>query len=78
MSTSTTSALNPSAKPTDAGTGFKGNDRLLMGIIMGVLAFWLFAQTTLNVAPDTLAFNVFMVLVAIMSIMLTVPKGKKT
>jgi hypothetical protein len=49
-----------------------------MGIIMGVLAFWLFVQTTPNVAPDTLAFNVFMVLVAIMSIMLTVPKGKKT
>ena len=31
---------------------FKGNDRLLFGIIMGVIAFWLFAQTTLNVAPD--------------------------
>lgn len=33
-------------------SGFQGNDRLLYGIIMGVLAFWLFAQTTLNVAPD--------------------------
>lgn len=42
----------PSAGPTDAGTGFRGNDRLLLGMIMGVLAFWLFAQTTLNVAPD--------------------------
>lgn len=31
---------------------FKGNDRLLFGIIMGVVAFWLFAQTTLNIAPD--------------------------
>ncbi|MDR3451205.1 MAG: MFS transporter [Rhodoferax sp.] len=31
---------------------FKGNDRLLLGIIMGVIAFWLFAQTTLNIAPD--------------------------
>lgn len=31
---------------------FKGNDRLLFGIIMGVIAFWLFAQTTLNIAPD--------------------------
>ncbi|MNZ45917.1 Quinolone resistance protein NorB [compost metagenome] len=29
-----------------------GNDRLLLGIIMGVVAFWLFAQTTLNIAPD--------------------------
>lgn len=31
---------------------FQGNDRLLLGIIMGVVAFWLFAQTTLNIAPD--------------------------
>ncbi len=30
---------------------YKGNDRLLFGIIMGVIAFWLFAQTTLNIAP---------------------------
>lgn len=41
-----------SAGSTGAGTGFRGNDRVLLGIIMGVLAFWLFAQTTLNVAPD--------------------------
>ena len=27
---------------------FVGNDRVLFGIIFGVLAFWLFAQTTLN------------------------------
>lgn len=27
-----------------------GNDRLLIGMILGVLAFWLFAQTTLNIA----------------------------
>lgn len=37
---------------TDATTGFQGNDRLLFGIILGVITFWLFAQTTLNVAPD--------------------------
>jgi DHA2 family multidrug resistance protein-like MFS transporter len=30
---------------------FRGSDRLLFGIILGVLAFWLFAQTTLNIAP---------------------------
>lgn len=30
---------------------FKGNDRILFGMIFGVLAFWLFAQTTLNIAP---------------------------
>jgi len=32
-------------------TSYRGNDRLLFGIILGVLAFWLFAQTTLNIAP---------------------------
>mgnify|MGYP001412234590 CR=1 FL=1 len=39
---------------TTAGgpTRYQGNDKLLFGIIMGVLNFWLFAQTTLNVAPD--------------------------
>jgi DHA2 family multidrug resistance protein-like MFS transporter len=31
---------------------YRGDDRLLFGIIFGVLAFWLFAQTTLNIAPD--------------------------
>lgn len=31
---------------------YKGTDRLLYGIILGVLAFWLFAQTTLNIAPQ--------------------------
>lgn len=31
---------------------FQGNDKLLFGIIMGVLAFWLFAQTTLNISPE--------------------------
>lgn len=31
---------------------YQGNDRLLFGLIMGVIAFWLFAQTTLNIAPD--------------------------
>src|SRR5689334_10632367 len=28
-----------------------GNDRLLFGMILGVLAFWLFAQTKLNIEP---------------------------
>jgi MFS transporter, DHA2 family, multidrug resistance protein len=32
--------------------GFRGNDRVLFGIILGVITFWLFAQTTLNIAPD--------------------------
>ena len=34
-----------------ASASYRGNDRLLYGIILGVLAFWLFAQTTLNIAP---------------------------
>ncbi len=33
-------------------TQYKGNDKLLLGIILGVLAFWLFAQTTLNINVD--------------------------
>jgi len=36
---------------TRVPSGYRGNDRLLFGIILGVLAFWLFAQTTLNIAP---------------------------
>lgn len=43
MSTSTSSTLS--------GGKFVGNDRVLFGMIFGVLAFWLFAQTTLNIAP---------------------------
>ena len=31
---------------------FQGNDKLLYGLILGVVTFWLFAQTTLNIAPD--------------------------
>ena len=37
--------------PTVGNENFKGNDRILYGMIFGVLAFWLFAQTTLNIAP---------------------------
>lgn len=37
---------------TGAEAAFRGNDRLLFGMILGVLTFWLFAQTTLNIAPD--------------------------
>ena len=41
--------MNTNLQPQAA---YRGNDRLLFGIIMGVIAFWLFAQTTLNIAPD--------------------------
>jgi len=34
---------------------YRGDDKLLFGIILGVLAFWLFAQTTLNIAPTMAA-----------------------
>src|SRR3954463_5280544 len=34
---------------------YRGNDKLLFGMILGVLAFWLFAQTTLNIAPTMAA-----------------------
>jgi len=36
----------------DRPTKFRGNDRVLYGIVLGVITFWLFAQTTLNIAPD--------------------------
>ncbi len=52
MSSSMASALKHSAGPRGAVTAFRGNDRVLFGIILGVLTFWLFAQTTLNIAPD--------------------------
>ena len=36
---------------TQTPAPYGGDDTLLFGIILGVLAFWLFAQTTLNIAP---------------------------
>lgn len=36
---------------TSAPAPFCGGDKLLFGIIFGVLAFWLFARTTLNISP---------------------------
>ncbi|STZ75806.1 MFS transporter [Bergeriella denitrificans] len=33
-------------------TEFVGNDRLLFGMVLGVLTFWLFYQAVFNVAPD--------------------------
>jgi MFS transporter, DHA2 family, multidrug resistance protein len=40
---STTAAAVPDA--------YRGTDRLIFGIVLAVITFWLFAQTTLNVAP---------------------------
>jgi MFS transporter, DHA2 family, multidrug resistance protein len=44
--------MNAPAKAARADGAFVGNDRLLLGMILGVVTFWLFAQTTLNIAPD--------------------------
>jgi MFS transporter, DHA2 family, multidrug resistance protein len=47
---------------------FHGNDRLLYGIILGVLTFWLFAQTMLNIGPDmgaTLGLDASMMNIAV-------------
>src|SRR6188472_510668 len=33
-----------------AATSYRGSDKLLLGIVLAVVTFWLFAQTTLNIA----------------------------
>ena len=48
MTTPTTASIETNAKGL-------GNDRFLFGMILGVLAFWLFAQTMLNIAPTMAA-----------------------
>ncbi len=47
MSTSTVAPV--AQRPVTSAT-FKGNDKLLLGIVLAVVTFWLFAQTTLNVS----------------------------
>ena len=32
-------------------TNYKGTNRLIVGIVFGVITFWLFAQTMLNIGP---------------------------
>lgn len=39
------------AKASRADVAYEGNDKLLLGLILAVLGFWLFAQTTLNIGP---------------------------
>jgi len=36
---------------TDLQPTYEGTNRLILGIVLAVVTFWLFAQTTLNVAP---------------------------
>jgi DHA2 family multidrug resistance protein-like MFS transporter len=40
----------PVAQKQVVPSTFKGNDRLLLGIVLSVITFWLFAQTTLNIS----------------------------
>ena len=42
----TDATLNLTAAPI-----YEGTNRLILGIVLAVVTFWLFAQTTLNVAP---------------------------
>jgi DHA2 family multidrug resistance protein-like MFS transporter len=42
----TDATLNLTAAPT-----YDGTNRLILGIVLAVVTFWLFAQTTLNIAP---------------------------
>lgn len=61
--------------PPPPVAAYKGTDRLLFGMILGVLAFWLFAQTTLNIAPiiaaglrvDTSLMNIAVSITALFS-----------
>ncbi|MEN1971094.1 MFS transporter [Luteimonas sp. MJ204] len=47
-----TAALQPRAMPSTPGAlAFKGNDSALLGIVLAVVTFWLFAQTTMNIGP---------------------------
>ncbi len=60
-----------------SSTQSAGTNRLLFGMILGVLAFWLFAQTTLNIAPimaASLGIKTSLMNIAV-STVLTVPKG---
>ena len=43
--------MNTTTTSTSKATSFKGNDSALLGIVLAVLTFWLFAQTTMNIGP---------------------------
>jgi DHA2 family multidrug resistance protein-like MFS transporter len=45
-----------SSHQTKADTAlYQGTDKLVFGIVLAVITFWLFAQTTLNIAPEMAA-----------------------
>lgn len=49
--TGETAASAPSTSPAIPGASHRGTGSLILGIVLAVVTFWLFAQTTLNVAP---------------------------
>lgn len=53
QSTASTGTAGDTAQTDSTGqaTTFKGNDSALLGIVLAVITFWLFAQTTLNIGP---------------------------
>jgi DHA2 family multidrug resistance protein-like MFS transporter len=67
--TSTTAAAAPDV--------YRGTDKLIFRIVLVVVTFWLFAQTTLNVAPtmrDELRISESLIKIAII---VTVPKDER-
>ena len=66
---STTATAGPDA--------YRGTDKLIFGIVLAVVTFWLFAQTTLNVAPtmrEELWISESLINIAII---ITVPKDDR-
>lgn len=51
MSTAATRRTTPPAGSDPVPTGYQGTDRLLLGIVLAVVTFWLFAGTAGTVAP---------------------------
>jgi DHA2 family multidrug resistance protein-like MFS transporter len=43
--------MNTAHAASHADPRYRGDDKLIFGIVLAVVTFWLFAQTTLNVAP---------------------------
>lgn len=41
--------ISPDTSPVS--TNYRGTNKLIIGIVLAVITFWLFAQTTLNIAP---------------------------
>ncbi len=83
MTVSTPQSAHVSSKNPSGQTGreasYRGDNKLILGIVLAVITFWLFAQTTLNVAPAMArqwrSRSMFcMVVIAIVAIMLTIPK----